>query len=239
MGFQRGCPLPIGVRKCDDPGPWFAVLVRIEVRDAGPALVLVVGASRADQGTTLTGYGCREGPVLWMLHEVIVFACRALVAATKVIVAPTVVPKGHQVEHPEDREEVAAEGTVQAVGADVLLVVLREELQVAVDLPFGVPVGALDVVPDDVCGLVDVAAREAVDPDASELVRGDPRVAITEVPKGCSLQGGPLRNEPQCQRCSLFVLLVDALSGRQWGDRVLAVGALGGGLGCHDVNVGR
>ena len=87
--------------------------------------------------------------------EVIIFTCRALVAATKVIVAPIAVPEGRQVEEPEAGEEVATEGAVQAVVADVLLVVLRKELQVVVDPPFGVLAGALDVVPDGIRGLVD------------------------------------------------------------------------------------
>ena len=80
-----------------------------------------------------------------------------------------VVPKGHQVKEPE--------GEVHSVGADVLLIVLREELQVVVNPPFGVLAGALDVVPDGIRGLVDVAASEAVDPAASELIRGDFRAA--------------------------------------------------------------
>ena len=63
-------------------------------------------------------------------------------------------------------EEVATEGEVQAVVADVLLVVLREELQVVVDPPFGVLAGALDVVPDVIRGLMDIPAGEAVDPHA-------------------------------------------------------------------------
>ena len=68
------------------------------------------------------------------------------------------------VQHPEGREEVAAEGAVQAV-----LVVLGEEFQVAVHAAFGVHGGALHVVPEVVVLLIDVAPGEAVDPDAREL----------------------------------------------------------------------
>ena len=206
-----------------DPSPWFAFLVRIEVRDAGPVLVLVVAALDAPRyrvdrvwllwGTCACALDATRSHHFHLLHF----------SATKVIVAPIVFPEGHRVEHPEGWEEVAAKGAVQAVGADV---------GSARGAPGSSPC-RLDIVPADVRGLVDVAAREAVDPD------GDPRVAITEVPKGCPLQGGTLRDETQCQRCSLFVLLIDALLGQRWGGGVLVTGALGGGLGCHDVNVGR
>ena len=118
-------------------------------------------------------------------HEVIILTRRAWIAA-EVIVAP-----------------------VAVVVTDGRLVVLLEELQVVVDPPFGVLAGALDDVPLVVRG--SWTSRPVRRSASSSMLT--PGCRSRRLRKGCSLQGGPLCDEPQRQRCGMLVLSLDALSG--------------------------
>ena len=124
-------------------------------------------------------------------HEVIILTRHVLVAATEAIVAPIAVPRGIK-----SRSQKAGKKLPQKVQSRQLSRMLREELQVVVDPPFGV--------------LACARRRPRCRPRArGQLIR----LSITKTPEGCPLQGGPLCDEPQRQRCGVLVLSLDALSG--------------------------